>query len=156
MLRVGQGRYKNMMRLWMLLPLESFSLSMSAKGNISPISFSTSFLIHLSRHGISRDESHRRRGHIQFRAYLSGPECKFGLNDKLELEDCWFHQYARLNGLNAVRTIKFYTSRWGFWADGVGLFMGLLFLLDRYRSISNVNVLICIISSVIIDGKTQV
>ena len=61
-------------------------------------------------------------GHIQMRAYLSGtPECKFGLNDKLvidnndkgtadnavELDDCRFHQCVRLNDFDATRTISF-------------------------------------------------
>lgn len=62
-------------------------------------------------------------GHIQMRAYLSGtPECKFGLNDKLvidnksaekglsdavELDDCRFHQCVRLNEFDATRTISF-------------------------------------------------
>lgn len=55
------------------------------------------------------------------RAYLSGtPECKFGLNDKLvldqsergmsdavELDDCQFHQCVRLNEWDSDRTISF-------------------------------------------------
>ena len=61
-------------------------------------------------------------GHIQMRAYLSGtPECKFGLNDKLvidnsekgsmgdavELDDCRFHQCVRLDEFDSSRTISF-------------------------------------------------
>ena len=60
-------------------------------------------------------------GHILMRAYLSGtPECKFGLNDKLvidqsergmsdavELDDCQFHQCVRLNEFDSDRTISF-------------------------------------------------
>ena len=60
-------------------------------------------------------------GHILMRAYLSGtPECKFGLNDKLvldqsergmsdavELDDCQFHQCVRLNEWDSDRTISF-------------------------------------------------
>lgn len=56
------------------------------------------------------------------RAYLSGtPECKFGLNDRLvidnknhggdpnavELDDCQFHQCVRLNEFDESRTISF-------------------------------------------------
>lgn len=57
------------------------------------------------------------------RAYLSGtPECKFGLNDKLvldqgqgergssdavELDDCQFHQCVRLHEFDSDRTISF-------------------------------------------------
>ena len=61
-------------------------------------------------------------GHILMRAYLSGtPECKFGLNDKLvldqserggmsdavELDDCQFHQCVRLHEFDSDRTISF-------------------------------------------------
>ncbi len=62
-------------------------------------------------------------GHILMRAYLTGtPECKFGLNDKLvidqnqsergmsdavELDDCQFHQCVRLNEFDSDRTISF-------------------------------------------------
>jgi AP-2 complex subunit mu-1 len=56
------------------------------------------------------------------RAYLSGmPECKFGLNDKLlidnkakqgksglvELDDCQFHQCVKLARFDSDRTINF-------------------------------------------------
>lgn len=61
-------------------------------------------------------------GHILMRAYLTGtPECKFGLNDKLvidqtgergmsdavELDDCQFHQCVRLHEFDSSRTISF-------------------------------------------------
>lgn len=83
-------------------------------------------------------------GQILMRAYLSGmPECKFGLNDKLELnrgsgadrsrtdgsvelDDCQFHQCVKLGRYDIDRSISFTPP------DGE-------FELMRYRSTSNVN-----------------
>ncbi|KAL1953826.1 hypothetical protein VTO42DRAFT_2121 [Malbranchea cinnamomea] len=90
-------------------------------------------------------------GQIIMRAYLSGmPECKFGLNDRLllenhegmrgngrqmatraaagsvTLEDCQFHQCVRLGRFDADRTISFVPP------DGE-------FELMRYRATENVN-----------------
>ncbi|EGG02137.1 uncharacterized protein MELLADRAFT_91641 [Melampsora larici-populina 98AG31] len=85
-------------------------------------------------------------GQILMRAYLSGaPECKFGLNDKLvlentdrtksigashddssvELDDCQFHQCVKLGKFDSDRTISFIPP------DGE-------FELMRYRSTTNV------------------
>jgi AP-2 complex subunit mu-1 len=117
--------------------IESVNLSMSAKGTV-----------------LRADVD----GHIQMRAYLSGtPECKFGLNDKLvidnndkgtadnavELDDCRFHQCVRLNDFDATRTISFIPP------DGE-------FELMRYRSTSNVKLPIRIIPSVTEVGTSQV
>jgi len=98
-------------------------------------------------------------GHIQMRAYLSGtPECKFGLNDKLvidnkgaekglsdavELDDCHFHQCVRLNEFDATRTISFIPP------DGE-------FELMRYRSTSNVKLPLRVLTSVTEIGTSQV
>ena len=90
-------------------------------------------------------------GQIIMRAYLSGmPECKFGLNDRLlldnheamrrggkpmatraaagsvTLEDCQFHQCVKLGRFDADRTISFVPP------DGE-------FELMRYRATDNVN-----------------
>lgn len=89
-------------------------------------------------------------GQIVMRAYLSGvPECKFGLNDRLlldnhetskgggptatraaagsvTLEDCQFHQCVKLGRFDADRTISFVPP------DGE-------FELMRYRATDNVN-----------------
>ncbi|KAL1984721.1 hypothetical protein VTN96DRAFT_8754 [Rasamsonia emersonii] len=90
-------------------------------------------------------------GQIIMRAYLSGtPECKFGLNDRLlldddpvagrtratsttraaagsvTLEDCQFHQCVKLGRFDADRTISFVPP------DGE-------FELMRYRATENVN-----------------
>lgn len=86
-------------------------------------------------------------GQILMRAYLSGtPECKFGLNDKLildqsgarpselgsienslvELDDCQFHQCVKLGKFDSDRTISFIPP------DGE-------FELMRYRSTRNIN-----------------
>jgi len=85
-------------------------------------------------------------GQIIMRAYLSGmPECKFGLNDRLllddatgrtkatraaagsvTLEDCQFHQCVKLGRFDADRTISFVPP------DGE-------FELMRYRATENIN-----------------
>jgi len=98
-------------------------------------------------------------GHILMRAYLTGtPECKFGLNDKLvidqnqsergmsdavELDDCQFHQCVRLNEFDSDRTISFIPP------DGE-------FELMKYRSTSNVNLPIKVIPTVTEVGTSQV
>ncbi|KAK9459345.1 Mu homology domain-containing protein [Lipomyces oligophaga] len=87
-------------------------------------------------------------GHIILRAFLSGtPECKFGLNDRLlidnseddqrntktkaaagsvSLEDCQFHQCVRLGKFDQDRTISFIPP------DGE-------FELMKYRAVENIN-----------------
>ncbi|TFK68278.1 clathrin adaptor, mu subunit [Pluteus cervinus] len=96
-------------------------------------------------------------GHIQMRAYLSGtPECKFGLNDKLvidqkdrgsidavELDDCRFHQCVRLHDFNASRTISFVPP------DGE-------FELMRYRCTSKIKLPLRVIPTVHEVGTSQV
>ncbi|KAJ1841513.1 clathrin associated protein complex medium subunit, partial [Coemansia sp. RSA 2708] len=75
------------------------------------------------------------QGQIVMRSFLSGmPECKFGLNDKLlldqasgvEIADCQFHQCVRLGRFDVDRTISFIPP------DGE-------FELMRYRAADNVN-----------------
>jgi AP-2 complex subunit mu-1 len=82
--------------------IESINLIVSSKGNI-----------------LRQDAS----GQIIMRSYLSGmPECKLGLNDKLqmeksvstkkapvnvELDDCQFHQCVKLGTFDTDRTIHF-------------------------------------------------
>ena len=79
-------------------------------------------------------------GHVQMKTFLTGmPECKFGLNDKLnmendkkrkkksvELDDCTFHRCVRLGKFDADRTITFIPP------DGE-------FELMRYRITNNVD-----------------
>lgn len=111
------------------------------------------------------------------RAYLSGtPECKFGLNDKLvidnksgerglsdavELDDCRFHQCVRLNEFDATRTITFVPPDGEFELMRLGvcfmlLFFRLLMPFPSYRSTSNVKLPLRIITSVTEMGTTQV
>lgn len=78
------------------------------------------------------------QGQIVMRSFLSGmPECKFGLNDRLvldqqkraesvEIADCQFHQCVRLGRFDTDRTISFVPP------DGE-------FELMRYRTTENVN-----------------
>jgi len=104
-------------------------------------------------------------GHIMMRAYLSGtPECKFGLNDKLvldrghrergqsesesiggavELDDCHFHPCVRLEGFDTNRTISFIPP------DGE-------FELMKYRSTSNVNLPIKVLTTITENGTSTV
>lgn len=101
-------------------------------------------------------------GQILMRAYLSGtPECKFGLNDKLLLDndvvnrqkaprtntvaidDCQFHQCVKLGKFDTDRTISFIPP------DGE-------FELMRYRSTENVNLPFKVHPVVNEIGKTRV
>ncbi|KKA27973.1 hypothetical protein TD95_004414 [Thielaviopsis punctulata] len=110
-------------------------------------------------------------GQIVMRAYLSGtPECKFGLNDRLlldndalgmpsgnrmgskatkaaagsvSLEDCQFHQCVKLGRFDADRIISFVPP------DGE-------FELMRYRATENVNLPFKVHAIVTEVGKTKV
>ncbi|KAG8699265.1 hypothetical protein FRC08_005396 [Ceratobasidium sp. 394] len=92
------------------------------------------------------------------RAYLSGtPECKFGLNDKLvleqserglsdnavELDDCQFHQCVRLGKFDSDRTISFVPP------DGE-------FELMKYRSTTNINLPLRVHPIVVEHGTSRV
>ncbi|KZP01150.1 clathrin adaptor, mu subunit [Calocera viscosa TUFC12733] len=101
-------------------------------------------------------------GQVLMRAYLSGmPECKFGLNDKVvlqnsrraegetyeagtvELEDAQFHQCVRLNMFDTDRSITFIPP------DGE-------FELMRYRAESSVHLPLRVQPIVTEVGKTHV
>jgi AP-2 complex subunit mu-1 len=114
-------------------------------------------------------------GHIQMRAYLSGtPECKFGLNDKLvidqnsqggasdavELDDCRFHQCVRLNEFEMSRTISFIPPDGEF--ELMRLAPSILALnvseemSRRYRSTTNVKLPLRVLPTVNEIGTSQV
>ncbi|KAG8686403.1 hypothetical protein FRC09_014154 [Ceratobasidium sp. 395] len=97
-------------------------------------------------------------GQVLMRAYLSGtPECKFGLNDKLvleqserglsdnavELDDCQFHQCVRLGKFDSDRTISFVPP------DGE-------FELMKYRSTTNINLPLRVHPIVVEHGTSRV
>ncbi|KAG9097448.1 hypothetical protein FRC06_007541 [Ceratobasidium sp. 370] len=97
-------------------------------------------------------------GQVLMRAYLSGtPECKFGLNDKLvleqserglsdnavELDDCQFHQCVRLGKFDSDRTISFVPP------DGE-------FELMKYRSTTNINLPLKVHAIVVEHGTSRV
>ena len=97
-------------------------------------------------------------GQVMMKALLSGmPECKFGLNDKLkvendgkkrlaksvEIDDCTFHRCVRLGKFDSDRTITFVPP------DGE-------FELMRYRITDNIHLPFKIISAIQEVGKTRV
>ncbi|ELU45762.1 intracellular protein transport-related protein [Rhizoctonia solani AG-1 IA] len=97
-------------------------------------------------------------GQVLMRAYLSGtPECKFGLNDKLvleqserglsdnavELDDCQFHQCVRLGKFDSDRIISFVPP------DGE-------FELMKYRSTTNINLPLRVHPIVVEHGTSRV
>ncbi|CAN6611172.1 AP-2 complex subunit mu [Trichomonascus vanleenenianus] len=108
-------------------------------------------------------------GHIQLKAHLSGmPECKFGLNDSLllddgdringgggpesgsraaagavTLEDCQFHQCVKLGRFDANRIISFTPP------DGE-------FELMRYRAVQNINLPFKVLPQVTEIGQYKV
>lgn len=131
--------------------LENVNLSMSASGAI-----------------LKADVN----GHINFRTKLSGfPECKFGLNDSLQLEmahgedfainqynddggrggragsvmleDCQFHQCVKLGKFDQDRTITFIPP------DGE-------FELMRYRAVENINLPFKVMPQVREIGQSRV
>ncbi|KAB5595460.1 AP-2 adaptor complex subunit mu [Ceratobasidium theobromae] len=120
--------------------IESVNLLMSAKGTPSAV--------------LRADVD----GQVLMRAYLSGtPECKFGLNDKLvldqrhrglsdnavELDDCQFHQCVRLGKFDSDRTISFVPP------DGE-------FELMKYRSTTNINLPLRVHAIVVEHGTSRV
>uniref|UniRef100_A0A060TD50 ARAD1B21670p n=1 Tax=Blastobotrys adeninivorans TaxID=409370 RepID=A0A060TD50_BLAAD len=104
-------------------------------------------------------------GHIQLKTQLSGiPECKFGLNDGLQLdpsatnagmdtsraaagavtlEDCQFHQCVKLGRFDSNRIISFVPP------DGE-------FELMRYRAVENINLPFKVIPQVTEVGQYKV
>lgn len=101
-------------------------------------------------------------GRIQLKSHLSGmPECKFGLNDSLmvnehdelgevsaaagpvTLDDCQFHQCVKLGKFDSNRIISFVPP------DGE-------FELMRYRSVENINIPFKVIPQVTEIGKLKV